>query len=60
MSPYSFRKTERQADLPLKELQRQLTLEGLADVDAGRVIDHRIVQAWADSLNNDESSRTKR
>lgn len=23
----------------------------LADVDAGRVIDHQIVQAWADSLS---------
>jgi predicted transcriptional regulator len=26
------------------------TLEGLADVDAGRLIDHELVQAWADSL----------
>jgi predicted transcriptional regulator len=31
----------------------RLTLEGLADVDAGRVIDHSAVQAWADSLNSD-------
>ena len=28
-----------------------LTHEVLADVDAGRVIDHQAVQAWADSLN---------
>ncbi|MEX5575017.1 hypothetical protein Q1J52_19010 [Pseudomonas lijiangensis] len=28
-----------------------LTREALADVDAGRVIDHEEVQAWADSLN---------
>jgi predicted transcriptional regulator len=26
------------------------TLEGLADVDAGRLIDHELVQVWADSL----------
>jgi predicted transcriptional regulator len=25
----------------------------LADVDAGRVIDHQAVQAWADSLSTD-------
>ena len=28
----------------------RLTQEALADVDAGRVIDHQAVQAWADSL----------
>ena len=33
-----------------EEEHRRLTLEGLADVDAGRVIDHQSVQAWADSL----------
>jgi hypothetical protein len=27
-----------------------LTLEGLADVEGGYVIEHRIVKAWADSL----------
>jgi predicted transcriptional regulator len=37
-----------------EEERRNLTLEGLADVDAGRVIDHQAVQAWADSLNGDE------
>jgi len=30
-----------------------LTLEGLADVDAGNAIDHQAVQAWADSLDTD-------
>lgn len=29
----------------------RLTHEALADVDAGRVIDHEAVQAWADSLS---------
>jgi predicted transcriptional regulator len=37
-----------------EEERRNLTLEGLADVDAGRVIDHQAVQAWADSLDGDE------
>lgn len=36
-----------------EEERRQLTLEALADVDAGRVIDHQAVQAWADSLDLD-------
>ncbi len=34
-----------------EEERRSLTLEALADVDAGRVIDHQAVQAWATSLN---------
>ena len=33
-----------------EEERHRLTLEALEDVDAGRVIDHRAVQAWADSL----------
>lgn len=36
-----------------EEERDRLTLEALADVDAGRVIDHRAVQAWADSLDTD-------
>lgn len=34
-----------------EEERHRLTLEALADVDAGRVIDHQAVQAWADSLD---------
>ena len=33
-----------------EEERRRLTLEAIADVDAGRVIDHRAVKAWAESL----------
>lgn len=33
-----------------EEDRHKITLEALADVDAGRVIDHQNVQAWADSL----------
>ena len=34
-----------------EEERRRLTLEALADVDVGRVIDHQAVQAWAASLD---------
>lgn len=36
-----------------QEERDRLTQEALADVDAGRVIDHQAVQAWADSLGGD-------
>ena len=31
----------------------RLTQEALADVDAGRVVEHQVVAAWAESLNTD-------
>jgi len=37
-----------------EEERSRLTLEAMADVDAGRVIDHQSVQAWADSLGTDQ------
>ncbi len=37
----------------LEEERRRLTLEALADVDAGNVINHQAIQAWADSLDTD-------
>jgi predicted transcriptional regulator len=36
-----------------EEERSRLTREALDDVDAGRVIDHQAVQAWADSLSAD-------
>jgi predicted transcriptional regulator len=36
-----------------EEERHQLTLEALADVDAGNVVDHHAVQAWAASLDTD-------
>ncbi|MBB4506726.1 CopG family ribbon-helix-helix protein [Rhizobium johnstonii] len=36
-----------------EEERRRLTLEALADVDDGNVVDHQSVQAWADSLDGD-------
>ena len=38
----------------LEAKREQLTREGLADVDAGRVVDHASIAAWAKSL--DESA----
>lgn len=37
-----------------EEERDRLTREGLADVDAGQLIDHGAVQAWADSLGAGE------
>jgi predicted transcriptional regulator len=39
--------------LDQEEERSRLTREAMADVDAGRVIDHQAVQAWADSLSTD-------
>jgi predicted transcriptional regulator len=36
-----------------EEERSRLTREALADVEAGCVIDHQSVQAWADSLDSD-------
>jgi predicted transcriptional regulator len=38
----------------MEEERRRLTLEALADVDAGHVVDHQAVQAWADSLDKEK------
>ena len=37
-----------------EELRRRMTLDAMADVDAGQVVDHQSVQAWADSLGTDQ------
>lgn len=37
-----------------EDRRHALTLEGLADVDAGRVVDQQSVQAWAESLSTDQ------
>jgi len=36
-----------------EERKHQMILEGLADVDAGRLIEHEEVVAWAESLSTD-------
>jgi len=35
----------------LEAKRYQLTLEGLADVDAGRLVDHASIDAWAKNLD---------
>jgi len=39
--------------LDQEDERNRLTREALADVDAGRVISHQAVQAWAESLSSD-------
>ena len=39
--------------LDQEEERSRLTREALDDVDAGRVIDHQAIQAWAESLSTD-------
>lgn len=36
-----------------EEERHRMTLEALDEVEAGHVIDHRAVQAWADSLGTE-------
>ncbi len=38
----------------LEEQRQRMTLEGMADVDAGRGISHAKVKAWAASLGTDQ------
>lgn len=37
-----------------EEERSRLTREAMSDIQAGRVIDHQAVQAWADSLGTDD------
>ena len=39
--------------LDQEEERSRLTREAMAEVEAGHVIDHQSVQAWADSLDSD-------
>jgi len=48
-----FTKQSSDAWLEREEERHRMTLEGLDDVDAGRVIDQEAVRAWADSLSTD-------
>jgi predicted transcriptional regulator len=43
-----------------EEERRRMTLDAMADVEAGQVIDHQSVQAWADSLGTDKPMPTPR
>lgn len=39
--------------LDLEERRYRLTMEGLADVDAGRVVEHGAMETWAKNLDGD-------
>ncbi len=43
----------------IEEERHRMTLEALSDVDAGHVIDHPLVQAWADSLKAKKASQCR-
>ncbi|MFI4987490.1 MAG: CopG family ribbon-helix-helix protein [Alphaproteobacteria bacterium] len=43
-----------------EEERHRLTLEALADVDAGRVIEHQAIEAWAASLGTRKPRRPPR
>lgn len=40
-----------------EEIHRQMTLEGLADAEAGRVVDHETVRAWAAGLGRPKKKK---
>ncbi len=39
--------------IDLEEERQRLTLEAMADVDTGHIIDHQTVQEWAESLSTE-------
>lgn len=43
-----------------EEMRHRMTLEAMIDVKVEQVIDHRLVQAWADSLGTDQPLPTPR
>ena len=44
----------------LEEERHRMMLEGLADIDAGRVIDHKDMVAWMDGLIAGKSKKQSR
>lgn len=36
----------------LEDKRYRLTLEGLADIEAGRIVDHSVIDVWAKSLDD--------
>lgn len=47
-------KTALTAWVELEERRYAMTLEALAEVDSGKVIDHAAVEAWAESLDDEK------
>jgi predicted transcriptional regulator len=47
------------AYVALEEKRHRLTLEALADVEAGRTLDHAEIEAWAEGLDKAKRSRRR-
>lgn len=47
------------AYVALEEKRHRLTLEALADVDAGRMLEHAEVEAWAAGLGKPKRARRR-
>jgi predicted transcriptional regulator len=45
--------------IALEEKRHRLTLEALADVDAGRMLDHAEVEAWAAGVSKPKRARRR-
>lgn len=43
-----------------EEERRRMTVEAMADIEAGQVSEHQSVQAWAESLGSDKPLSTPR
>ncbi|MGH9576836.1 MAG: CopG family ribbon-helix-helix protein [Terriglobales bacterium] len=43
----------------LEEERHRLTLDGLADVDARRTVEHAEIEAWADGLEKPKRARRR-
>jgi predicted transcriptional regulator len=48
------------AYVALEEKRHRLTLEALADVDAGRMLEHEEVERWAADLGKDRKRSSRR
>lgn len=48
------------AYVALEEKRHRLTVEALADVDAGRTLEHAEVEAWTRGLGKPETSKRRR
>ena len=53
--PASTEKTDPIAQRELEKEYSRLTQEALDDVDAGRIVGHPAVRAWAESIQTDQA-----
>ena len=51
--PLPLSKASAETKIFTEERRCRLTREALVDVDAGSVVDHRVVQAWTNSLDTE-------